>query len=406
MIGGLYQPLAGSDLRPRGVLDGDSGVELDCVSTDVREHAELAELLNEALAMARDGGRADSARCARGAAADVRLAWRLPVPDDLPVRAVSSRDVPQLETLPGMEPAGAPPSGDGPALTIEQEQAIGRRAEPLLVSAAAGSGKTSVLVERFVRAVREDGVAPAQDPRDHLHRARGGRAARARAGAAARAGRATRRRATPRRRSSAPSTASARGCCAPSRWRPGWTPTSQMLDEGLAGRLRKRAFEGAVRSWLAEDRAEAVDLLAAYGVDRVAGMLEQVYAELRSRGERMPRLPAPALDGDAAEEELEAAGVARCSVSCSSTSALAYERLKRARSAVDFDDLELLARALLLERAAVRVAWAERFELLDGRRVPGHQPAPAGDPAMRSIAATCSRSATSCSRSTASATPT
>ena len=30
----------------------------------------------------------------------------------------------------------------------------------MLVSAAAGSGKTSVLVERFVRAVREDGVAP------------------------------------------------------------------------------------------------------------------------------------------------------------------------------------------------------------------------------------------------------
>ena len=53
VIGGLYQPLAGSDLRPRGVLDGDSGVELDCVSTDVREHEEVAELLDEALAMAR-----------------------------------------------------------------------------------------------------------------------------------------------------------------------------------------------------------------------------------------------------------------------------------------------------------------------------------------------------------------
>ena len=37
-----------------------------------------------------------------------------------------------------------------------------QRAEPLLLSAAAGSGKTSVLVERFVRAVREDGIAPAR----------------------------------------------------------------------------------------------------------------------------------------------------------------------------------------------------------------------------------------------------
>src|ERR1019366_174948 len=40
------------------------------------------------------------------------------------------------------------------------QQSVARRAEPLLLSAAAGSGKTSVLVERFVRAVLEDGVAP------------------------------------------------------------------------------------------------------------------------------------------------------------------------------------------------------------------------------------------------------
>jgi ATP-dependent helicase/nuclease subunit B len=52
-VGGLYQPLAGEDLRPRGVLDGDSGLELGCVSTDVLEHAEVAELLAEALATAR-----------------------------------------------------------------------------------------------------------------------------------------------------------------------------------------------------------------------------------------------------------------------------------------------------------------------------------------------------------------
>jgi ATP-dependent helicase/DNAse subunit B len=51
-VGGFYQPLTGSDLRPRGVLDGDSGVELDCVSTDVREHAELRALLDEAVAAA------------------------------------------------------------------------------------------------------------------------------------------------------------------------------------------------------------------------------------------------------------------------------------------------------------------------------------------------------------------
>ena len=52
VVGGLYQPLAGRDMRARGVLDGDSGIELDCVSTDVREHDEVRELLAEALATA------------------------------------------------------------------------------------------------------------------------------------------------------------------------------------------------------------------------------------------------------------------------------------------------------------------------------------------------------------------
>ena len=45
-------------------------------------------------------------------------------------------------------------------LTDEQERAVASRQASLLLAAGAGSGKTSVLVERFVRAVREDGVAP------------------------------------------------------------------------------------------------------------------------------------------------------------------------------------------------------------------------------------------------------
>jgi ATP-dependent helicase/DNAse subunit B len=54
VVGGFYQPLTGDDLRPRGVLDGDSGIELDCVSSDVREHDEVRELLDRALSAARD----------------------------------------------------------------------------------------------------------------------------------------------------------------------------------------------------------------------------------------------------------------------------------------------------------------------------------------------------------------
>src|SRR5436305_3560588 len=45
-----------------------------------------------------------------------------------------------------------------PQWTEEQRYAIERRDGDLLLDAAAGSGKTSVLVERFVRAVLEDAV--------------------------------------------------------------------------------------------------------------------------------------------------------------------------------------------------------------------------------------------------------
>ena len=53
-VGGFYQPLSGGDLRARGVLDGESGVEIECVRGELREHAEVRELLEEAVATARE----------------------------------------------------------------------------------------------------------------------------------------------------------------------------------------------------------------------------------------------------------------------------------------------------------------------------------------------------------------
>src|SRR5204863_3453617 len=44
-------------------------------------------------------------------------------------------------------------------LTDEQRAAVERRDGPLFLHAGAGSGKTRVLVERFVRSVCDDGVA-------------------------------------------------------------------------------------------------------------------------------------------------------------------------------------------------------------------------------------------------------
>ena len=51
-VGGFYQPLAGADLRARGVLDEDGGVELECVRGEAREHEQVRELLDEAVALA------------------------------------------------------------------------------------------------------------------------------------------------------------------------------------------------------------------------------------------------------------------------------------------------------------------------------------------------------------------
>ena len=60
--GGFYQPLSGGDLRARGVLDFESGIEIECVRGEVREHAEMRELLVQAVATAR----AAAAQAGRG----------------------------------------------------------------------------------------------------------------------------------------------------------------------------------------------------------------------------------------------------------------------------------------------------------------------------------------------------
>ena len=248
-------------------------------------------------------------------------------------------------------------------LTDEQEQAAARRSEPLLLSAGAGSGKTSVLVERFVRAVLEDGVAAGKILAiTFTERAAGELRERVRG-----------RFLTLGEREAARDTEAAfvstfHGFCARLlRTHPllaGLDPEFAILEEGLAGALRERAFSSALGVFLEADSGEAVDLVAAYGVEQVQAMVAGVYAELRSRGQRFPRLPAPAADAE--PDSLDAAAAAACVLLDELLAGFshAYEALKRGRGAVDFDDLELCARELLDDRENVRTAWSERFELL------------------------------------------
>jgi ATP-dependent helicase/DNAse subunit B len=55
--GGFYQPLAGRDMRARGLFDAESQLELDCVRTDRREHAEFVQLLEDCRAAALQAAR-------------------------------------------------------------------------------------------------------------------------------------------------------------------------------------------------------------------------------------------------------------------------------------------------------------------------------------------------------------
>jgi ATP-dependent helicase/nuclease subunit A len=270
-------------------------------------------------------------------------------------------------------------------LTAEQEHAVGRRGEPLLLAAGAGSGKTSVLVERFVRAVREDGIAPEQILAiTFTERAAGELRERVRArllqlgetGAA--------------RGLDAAFIGTFHGFCArilrEHAREAGLReePAHEILDEGLAGRLRRQAFAQALGEFVQDGRDEAVDLVAAYTADRARASVLGIYAELRSRGQRSPRLPRPqpgrAPVGQAellAAAELDEAAAAQArAVDEAGARAIVlwdellmrfgerYEAAKRAREGLDFDDLELLAGELLAGDAQIRNAWAERFELL------------------------------------------
>ena len=183
----------------------------------------------------------------------------------------------------------APPDPASRTWTDEQLHAIERREGNLLLSAGAGSGKTSVLVERFVRAVLEDGIGvgeiltitftdkAAAEMRERIR-------VRLRDLGAVEEARATEGAAI----------STIHGFCArvlrAQALNAGIDPAFSVLDEHQARLLAGAAFERALEE-LADSGPEAVDLIAAYTAGALRGAIASVYRELRSRGEREPRLP-------------------------------------------------------------------------------------------------------------------
>jgi ATP-dependent helicase/nuclease subunit A len=251
----------------------------------------------------------------------------------------------------------------GIELTAEQRPPVERRGESLLLSAAAGSGKTSVLVERFVRAVREDGVAPgAILAITFTERAAGELRSRVRARLLELGDR------QGARDTEAAHVGTFHGFCARLlRSHPlpaGIDPEFAILDAGQSGRLREVAFAQALAAFLEGEPPDAVDLVAAYGADGLRATIEQVHGELRSRGQRRPRLPARSAAPGAEALELEAVAALGLLDRLLELFCERFEGLKAERSALDFDDLELIASELLAGNDGLRASWSERFALL------------------------------------------
>jgi ATP-dependent helicase/nuclease subunit A len=176
------------------------------------------------------------------------------------------------------------------AFSDEQLSAIALRDTALALAANAGSGKTSVLVERFVRSVVEDGVAPGQilaitfteraaaELRRRVRERLVDEQRRDGAGEAAAAFISTFHGFAVRLLRSHPLLA-------------GLAPGFTVLDDGETAALRERAFQLALASWL--ERDGALDLAATFGTDSLQSSIVGVYEERRSHGELAPRLPEP-----------------------------------------------------------------------------------------------------------------
>jgi ATP-dependent helicase/nuclease subunit A len=180
----------------------------------------------------------------------------------------------------------------GRAWTDEQWRAIERRQGDLLLDAGAGSGKTSVLVERFVRAVLVDGVGvsailtitftekAAAELRDRIR-------LRLRELGADEAARQT----------EGAFISTIHGFCArvlrAHALAAGLDPDFTVLDRDESGPLSAAAFDEALAQ-LARVEPATVDLMAAYGAGSLRAAILAVHAQLRSAGQVSPRLPASA----------------------------------------------------------------------------------------------------------------
>lgn len=185
--------------------------------------------------------------------------------------------------------------------TPEQAAAIGARAHNVLLEAGAGSGKTGVMVERYVRLVVDEGVSPdavlaftftdkaAAELRARVRAELSRRAA----GTGAAAGRAT---------SLLSGIGGAwittiHGFCnrilAAHPVAAGVDPGYRVLDQPEAQRAARDAFDTALAEFLSGGDPAREETVAAYDLEGLRGVIVAIHDELRSRGVADPTLPDP-----------------------------------------------------------------------------------------------------------------
>ena len=257
----------------------------------------------------------------------------------------------------------------GVQFTPDQRAAVASRTGSALLAANAGSGKTAVMVERFVEAVLDDGVpVGAVLALTFTEKAAGELRERVRRRFTA-LGEDDRARET-----EAAWVGTIHGFCARVlRARPlaaGLDPRFTVLDEPAARRLAEAAYERALEAWAGARGAPAVDVAAAYG----PGLRELVLAvhdTLRSRGEGHPRLPIPPplpAPDPGALDAARAAALAALEGGDGKKVAAARAALERLRLTApvpwpgDLDAAKLTSGARLLEQPACddyRAAWED-----------------------------------------------
>jgi ATP-dependent helicase/nuclease subunit A len=177
------------------------------------------------------------------------------------------------------------PREAGMTLNVEQQRAIDARGR-VFVSAGAGTGKTRVLVERFVRAVCDEGFdIDSILVITYTEKAAGELRSRIRAGLVERG------RPDLARELDGAWISTIHGFChrllRSHPFAAGVDPRFRVLDESQGRVLRGEAFAEALSAFSSAEDPARLRLLAVYGVDGLRRMLTGVYETLRSAGREL-----------------------------------------------------------------------------------------------------------------------